>query len=152
MAEEYSVFLDDEKSVEEVAERLKGLLGLRSVADASSRDDEVGLRGADGALEFLVHRNWHVLVDPEPGEVQAIDAYPVQVDVWYGGDEAVQEREARLVFEKLAGAGEAMLLVRDVTDLVAAYLPGVGTHNFADGVTMDEPDLEQWRDWVIGVG
>jgi hypothetical protein len=92
-----------------------------------------------------------VLVDPEPGEVQAIDAYPVQVDVWYGEDEAVQEREARLVFEKLAGAGEAMLLVRDVTDLVAAHLPGAGTQYFEAGVTMDEPDLEHWRDWVVGV-
>ncbi|WBQ07851.1 hypothetical protein [Kribbella sp. CA-293567] len=155
MSEEYSVFLRTGQSVAEVAAWLKELLGLRPVADASGRDDEVGLRGAavtvEGTLGFLVHRNWHVLVDPEPGEVQAIDAYPVQVDVWYGDDEGVQEREARLVFEKLTGAGVAMLLVRDVTDLVAAYLPEAGMHDFPAGVSMDEPDLEQWRDWVVGV-
>lgn len=44
-----------------------------------------------------------------------------------------------------------MLLVHDVTDLVAAYLPDAGTHYFPAGVSMDEPDLEQWRDWVSEV-
>ena len=44
-----------------------------------------------------------------------------------------------------------MLLVRDVTDLVAAYLPGAGTHSFEAGVSMDEPDIAQWRDWVSGI-
>ncbi|NEA30158.1 hypothetical protein [Streptomyces sp. SID13031] len=95
-----------------------------------------------------------MLVDAEPGEAQAIDPYSVQVDVSYGGgDDAVQEREARLVFERLAeaGLGIPMLLVHDVTYLVAAHLPDAGTHYFAAGVSMDEPDLAQWRDWVSEV-
>jgi hypothetical protein len=95
-----------------------------------------------------VHRNWHLLVDAEPGEAQAIDPYAVQVDVSYD-----EEREARGVFERLVGAGLGMpmLLVHDVTYLVAAYLPDAGTHYFEAGVSMDEPDLEQWRDWVSEV-
>jgi hypothetical protein len=44
-----------------------------------------------------------------------------------------------------------MLLVHDVTYLVAAHLPDAGTHYFEAGVSMDEPDLEQWRDWVSEV-
>jgi hypothetical protein len=32
--------------------------------------------------------------------------------------------------------------------LVAAYLPGAGTHRFEPGVTLDDPDLETWRPWV----
>lgn len=149
MAEEYSVFVDAE--VGEVVGRLTELLGARPVAESSGRDDEVGLRvralDGEGWLEVLVHRNWHVLTDPEPGEAQAIDPYSVQVDVSQG------EGEARRVFERLAegGLGMPMLLVHDVTYLVAAYLPDAGTHLFPAGVSMDEPDLEQWRDWVSEV-
>jgi hypothetical protein len=89
-----------------------------------------------------------VLVDGEPGEAQAIDPYPVQVDVSGGGSD-----EARGVFERLAEAelGMPLLLVHDVTYLLGAYLPDVGTHYFEAGVSMDEPDLELWRDWVSEV-
>jgi hypothetical protein len=92
-----------------------------------------------------------VLGELEAGEAQAVDPYGVQVDVSYeSGDE---EREARGVFERLVegGLGMPMLLVHDVTYLVAAYLPDAGAHYFAAGVSMDEPDLEHWRDWVSEV-
>ena len=155
MAEEYGVFLDSELGVGEVAERVKVVLGLGASLEGSGVDGEVGLRGpasgGDGWVGLSVHRNWHVLVDAEPGEAQAIDPYSVQVDVSYdAGDE---EREARGVFERLAegGLGMPMLLVHDVTYLVAAYLPDAGTHYFAAGVSMDEPDLAEWRDWVSEV-
>jgi hypothetical protein len=155
MAEDFSVFLDTGLAVGEAAERLKEVLGLGASLEGAGADGEVGLRGrassGDGWLGFSVHRNWHVLVDAEPGEAQAIDPYSVQVDVSYGdGDDAV---EARLVFERLAGAGLGMpmLLVHDVTYLVAAYLPDAGTHYFEEGVSMDEPDLQQWRGWVSEV-
>jgi hypothetical protein len=155
MAEKYSVFLDSGLAVGEVAERLKEVLGLGASLEGTGADGEVGLRGpavsGDGWLGLSVHRNWHVLVDAEPGEAQAIDPYAVQVDVSYGGGD--EEREARVVFERIAGAelGIPLLLVHDVTYLVAAYLPEVGTHYFAAGVSMDEPDLAQWRDWVTEV-
>jgi hypothetical protein len=156
MAEEFSVFLDTGLAVGEVADRLKEVLGLGASLEGAGADGEVGLRGralsVDGWLGFSVHRNWHVLSDLEPGEAQAVDPYLVQVDVSYGGDdEAVLEREARGVFERLAGAaglGMPMLLVHDVTYLIAAHLPDIGTHYFEAGVSMDEPDLAQWRDWV----
>jgi hypothetical protein len=153
VSDEYSVFLDTELGFGEVAGQLLELLGGRLVAESSGRDDEVGLRvrAADGEgwLDVLVHRNWHVLVDAEPGEAQAIDPYGVQVDVSYGGGD--EEREAREVFERLVGAAIPMLLVHDVTYLVGAHLPGVGTHYFDAGVSMDEPDLAHWRDWVTEV-
>ncbi|MEV6415733.1 hypothetical protein [Kribbella sp. NPDC051718] len=152
MAEEYGVFLDTGLGLGEVAEQLKGALGLGASLEGSGGDGEVGLRGPGlsgvGVLGVSVHRNWHVLVDAEVGEAQAIDPYGVQVDVLDGGGD-----EARAVFERLAGAGlgMAMLLVEDVTYLVAAYLPDVGTHYFAAGVSMDEPDIEAWRGWVSEV-
>ncbi|MDX6263044.1 MAG: hypothetical protein QOH84_4732 [Kribbellaceae bacterium] len=152
MTEEFSVFLATELGVGEVAARLTEVLELGASLEGSGADGEVGLRGraagGDGWLEFSVHRNWHVLVDGEPGEAQAIDPYPVQVDVSGGGSD-----EARGVFERLAEAGLGMplLLVHDVTYLLGAYLPDAGTHYFEAGVSMDEPDLELWRDWVSEV-
>ncbi|GAA0931726.1 hypothetical protein GCM10009554_15820 [Kribbella koreensis] len=123
MADEYSVFLGTELAVEEVAGLVQGVLGAG----------------------VSVHGNWHVLGELEAGEAQAIDPYGVQVDLVGGGD------EARASFERLVGLGMPLLLVEDVTYLVAAYLPDAGTHYFAAGVSMDEPDLPQWRDWVTEV-
>ena len=158
MSDDDSIFLDTGEGVGEVADRLKELLGVGLIAEQPERDDEVGLRGravtVDGWLGFLVHRNWHVLTDPEPGEAQAIDPYSIQVDIWYGAkDGLVQQKEARQVFDRLAAAelGIPMLLVHNVTYLVAAQLPDLGTHYFEAGVSMDEPDIAQWRDWVSGI-
>ena len=96
MSEDDSVFLATGWGVEEVADRLKELLGLGPVLEPVERDGEVRLRGravsVEGWLGFLVHRNWHVLIDPEPGEAQAIDPYLVQVDVWYDGTREFSRR------------------------------------------------------------
>ncbi|MFI5706271.1 hypothetical protein [Kribbella sp. NPDC051620] len=150
MSDEYSVFLDTGLGVGEVAERLMEVLGLGLSLEGAGADGEVGLRGAAlggvGELGVSVHRNWHVLVDAEAGEAQAIDPYAVQVDVLSGGGD-----EAREVFERLTGLGMPLLLVHDVTYLVAAHLPEVGTHWFEVGVSMDEPDLGEWREWVSEV-
>jgi hypothetical protein len=156
MADDDSIFLDVDWSVEEVAGWLAGELGLEPIPGEPDAADEVGLRGraatVDGGwLGYLVPRNWHAQDAPEPDEVQAIDRYSIQVDIWYGAkDEVVQRDEARLVFDRLAKARPdvAMLLSHNVTFLVAAHLPGSGTHYFDPETTLDSPDRDKWAAWV----
>lgn len=156
MADDDSIFLDADGSVEQVAGWVAAALGLEPIPGESDDAGEIGLRGRaatvdDGWLGFLVHRNWHAQAAPEPEEVQAVDRYPIQIDVWYGAkDEAVQRDEAWLVFGRLVEARPdvAMLLSHNLTFLVAAHLPGSGIHDFDSETTLDAPDQDKWRSWV----
>ena len=58
----------------------------------------------------------------------------------------------RLAFELLvhALAGVPALLSHNVEMLVAAHLPARGIHTFDPGTTLDDPDLDTWRPWVVG--
>lgn len=152
-----SIFIETAESVEEVAGWLTDLFGLEPIPEQSGRPDEIGLRGrtaaVDGWLGFLVQPNRHAEIDPPPNEVQAIDPYQIELDIWYGGrTEDIQQREARLVFDKLIEhrTDLAMLLCHEVTILIAAYRPDRGTHHFEPGTTLDAPDVETWRPWVAG--
>jgi hypothetical protein len=42
-----------------------------------------------------------------------------------------------------------MMLVHDLDLMVAAHLPGAGTYDFPASVTVDAPDQDVWRPWVI---
>lgn len=155
MSDDDTIFLATDLAVDQVGARLTELLELEPIPEPSEAADEVGLRGragtADGWLGFLVHRNWHAEVDPAPDEVQAIDAYSIQIDIWYGAkDEEIQRREARQVFDRLVAALRDVpaLLTHNLTSLAAAYLPGAGLHEFESGTTMDAPDEHKWRPWV----
>ncbi|MFC5260857.1 hypothetical protein ACFPJ1_01950 [Kribbella qitaiheensis] len=156
MADDDSLFLATDESVVQVGDWLAEVLRLEPIPEPSDIPDEVGLRGRaatieDGWLGFLVHRNWHAESDPEPDEVQAIDPYSVQIDIWYSAkDEVVQQQEARLVFDALVTARPdiAMLLSHNLTILVAAHLPGAGTHYFDSKTTLDAPDQPHWQPWV----
>jgi hypothetical protein len=155
MSDDDSIFLGTDEPVAQVADWLSALLGLEPIPEQPDAADELGLRGpaatVDGWLGVLVHRNWHAQSDPAPDEVQAIDPYPLQLDIWYGAnDEEVQQRESRLVFDRLVAARPdvAMLLCHNLTILVAAHLPGVGTQYFEPDTTLDAPDIEKWRPWV----
>jgi hypothetical protein len=156
MATRENIFLQSGSSAEEEARLLAGLLGLEPIPDTSGAGpDEYGLRGpaqtVDGVLGFVIQPNYHVEPDPEPEDVQAIDAYPIEIDIWLGRDEMVQAQEARLVFDRLVEARPQvpMLLCHELGRLVAAYVPGRGVHEFPAGTTMDAPDADQWRDWVL---
>ena len=55
------------------------------------------------------------------------------------------------MFDKLIAARSdvPMLLVHNLDTLVAAQLPGVGTHVFDRSITPDPPDIDVWRPWVV---
>lgn len=156
MATRENIFMQSGSTAEEEARLLTGLLGLEPIPDTSGAGpDEHGLRGpartVDGVLGYVIQPNYHIEPDPEPEDVQAIDTYPIEVDIWLGRDEVVQAREARLVFDRLVEARPQtpMLLCHDLGGLVAAYVPARGVHEFPAGTTMDAADAHEWRDWVL---
>lgn len=155
MADQENIFLLSSATAEEEAASLQELLGLEPIPDTSGAGpDEFGLRGpaatVKGVLGYIIQPNDLVSPDPRPGEEQAIDRYPIEIDIWLGRDEVVQQKEARLVFERLIEARPdvPMLLCHDLDLLVAAYVPGQGVQEFPDGTTIDAPDAERWREWV----
>ena len=155
MATQQNIFLQSGSTAQDEARQLTDVLGLEPIPNTSGAGpDEFGLRGpartVDGVLGFVVQPNRHVEPDPEPDDVQAIDSYPIEIDIWLGRDEAVQAQEARLVFDRLVQARPAvsMLLCHELDRLVAAYLPGRGVHEFPAGTTIDALHAGQWREWV----
>jgi hypothetical protein len=153
-----NIFLGTDLPLRQVADEwLTPLLGLEPLPDGLDSDEEIGLRvralDADGWLVMLVRRNGFAEPDPEPDEVQAFDSYPVESAIRYRTkDELGQQRQARMVFDKLVASQPEMpmMLVHDLDLLVAAHLPGVGTQYFPENVTVDAPDQDRWRPWVLG--
>lgn len=98
----------------------------------------------------VVQPNEYVLRDAEPDEVQAMDAYGVEVQVRAGGSEDALHREADVLFGKLVEARPEvpMLLVQNLESLVKAHLPGAGTHTFDPPITPDAEDAASWRSWI----
>ncbi|MFI5706268.1 hypothetical protein [Kribbella sp. NPDC051620] len=151
-----NIFLGTDLPVREVLEEwLMPLFGLENVPEEPPVGEDFYVRGramgADGWLGWVVRPNSYAEVDPLPEDVQAFDAYPLEISIRYGSrSEEIQEQQARLVFEKLIEAQPdvAMLLVHDLGLLVGAHLPGVGTKYFDGSVTVDAPDQELWRGWV----
>jgi hypothetical protein len=97
----------------------------------------------------------NLFTDPNAGhdEVQAFDAYPLQIDLWLPRPRpiAAQEAEARAWFDRLTAVWPdlPMLLVHDVSLLRAAYGPGKALHEFPPGTSVDVPDIEAWLPWVV---
>ncbi|MGC4938067.1 hypothetical protein [Kribbella sp. DT2] len=91
---------------------------------------------------------------PEPGEVQAMDLYPVCVDIQSRRRDGRQAEEARLAFEVLVRELPEVpaLLAHNMEVLVAASRPGVGTHYFGENVWLDPPEVEPWGPWVVLAG
>ena len=155
MATQENIFLQSGSTAQDEARLLTDVLGLEPIPNTSGAGpDEYGLRGpartVDGVLGFVVQPNHHVEPDPEPEDVQVIDTYPIEIDIWLGRDEAVQAQEARLVFDRLVQVRPEvpMLLCHELDRLVAAYLPGRGVREFPAGTTIDAPHAAQWREWV----
>ncbi|MFK4089376.1 hypothetical protein ACI2LF_35010 [Kribbella sp. NPDC020789] len=107
----------------------------------------------DREVAILLAPNDYGDVDPEPEDISAIDDYPSDLHVrLIGKDEEIQQRECRIIFDRLIAARPdvPMLLVHNLSLLVAAHLPGTGTHVFEEPISPDYPDLETWRPWVRG--
>jgi hypothetical protein len=147
------LFIGSDESVGAVIGWLSDVLGLELLVAEPGR--EVRLRGravGDGEwVGFVVRANGYIEVDPAPEDVQAMDPYPIEVDIRYGGDEDGLWREARVAFEKVVAARPDLpvLLVHNLAWLVAAYLPGAGVKYFDAGTTPDGPDLATWEPWVV---
>jgi hypothetical protein len=152
-----NVFLATDGPIGTVAEWLAVVLDLEPVADADLKENERLFRGfavtAQRELGLLLRPNTYAEIDPEPDEIQALDRYPIDVGIRLIGpkDEKLQLRETQAVFDKLVAArGEVpMLLIHNLDTLVAAHLPGAGTHTFDPLISPDAPDIEIWRPWVI---
>lgn len=155
MSDDDNIFLATSELVPDVAGWLAEKLGLAPVEEEPEKQ-LVRLRGrarsADGDLVLTVSPNGYVNVDPAE-EAQAIDRYPIDIDIWYAGqpDEDLQALEARLVFDELIELRPEvpMLLSHNLSTLTAAHLPGTGTQYFDPAPSLDEPDLEKWQHWVV---
>jgi hypothetical protein len=154
MSDNGSLFIATDEPIVEVAEWLRSALGLEELSAAPG---EIGFRGRavtvdDGWVGFLVRRNGYIEADPAPEDVQALDGYPVEIDVQYfGKDEEVLRVESKAAFEKVVSARPdvPVLLCHNLAFLVAAYLPGAGIKYFDAGTTPDGPDLAVWEPWVV---
>ena len=156
MSTQENIFLQSGAAAADEAKLLRELLELEPIPDTTGAGpDEHGLRGpartVDGVLGYVIQPNDNVEPDPTPETAQAFDAYPIEIDIWLGRDEAAQLQEARLIFDRLVEARPdvPMLLCHDLDVLVAAYRPGQGVHEFPAGTTVDAPHAGQWRDWVL---
>jgi hypothetical protein len=119
--------------------------------------EDLGLRcralTADGFVGLRLYANTHV--DPNAGtdEVQAFDAYPLQINCWIPRPRPVeaQEAEARAWYGRLLAARPdlPMLLVHDLNSLYAAYLPDGPVRAFPPGTSVDVPSIATWLPWVI---
>ncbi|NIK58292.1 hypothetical protein [Kribbella shirazensis] len=99
----------------------------------------------------VVQPNGYVAPEPEPDEVQAMDRYPIEVQVRGGSSDEVLHRVARRLFDTLVTARPDVpaLLVHNLDTLVSAHLPGVATHSFDPPITPDVEDIDTWRPWVV---
>lgn len=151
------IFLASSESLESTVEWLSGTLQLERLEDSELQENEYLFRGrartVDGELVFVAEPNAYGESDPEPDDVSAIDHYTATVEVRLVGrrDEEQQAAEARAVFDELAARQPdvAMVLSHNMALMVAAYLPGAGVHYFPAGTTLDAPDLDAWRPWVV---
>ncbi|MFK4089378.1 hypothetical protein ACI2LF_35020 [Kribbella sp. NPDC020789] len=151
MAASDEIFLALGGSLESAAGRIAGVLELEFVGDLGGTPGESQYKAPARTFAGIV--GVYVGIDrfpPEPGGTLAIDGYPVVVDVQSRQRKDAQAAEARLIFEALvAGLPEIpILLTNNVEFLVAAYLPGVGVHEFPADTTLDEDDAERWGPWV----
>ncbi|MEV8376561.1 hypothetical protein AB0P21_27705 [Kribbella sp. NPDC056861] len=151
MADSDEIFLAIEDGIAVVAARVAEVLGARG----KGQPDDTGEWGfvgqgrtVDAEYGLFVGPNY---LAPEAGELQAMDAYPVMVDVQLRTHKPLQREEARLAFEAIVAAMPDVpaLLLHNVEWLVAAYLPGSPVKYFEPRLTPDAEDVDSWGQWVL---
>ncbi|MEU4192507.1 hypothetical protein AB0E69_11435 [Kribbella sp. NPDC026611] len=156
MSTDDHIFVAGSASLEEAAQWLSGVLRLEPVDDPDLKDGVRLFRGdartADGPLYVLVEPNVYGETDPAPEDVSAVDGYPIAVEVRLLGarHEDAQASEARAVFDELVQTQPpaALILSHALSWIVAAYLPGTGTHTFPPHTSLDADHLDTWRPWI----
>jgi hypothetical protein len=158
MSDTENIFVAGADKPSQLVRLLVHRLGLEYMrGEGSQAPEDHGLRGpaltAAGLVGLRVYRNNFIDPDAAPDELQAFDAYPVQVDLWLPRPpaEGAQEVEARAWFDRLVAARPElpMLLVNELQLLHAAYLPGKPVHDFPAGTFVDFADIDAWLPWVI---
>jgi hypothetical protein len=158
MGERENIFIATGEKPSQFSRVLVDRFGLECMkGEDPQASEDLGLRRqaltVDGFVGLHLHPNTFGDPDPGPDEVQAFDAYPLQIDLWIPRPRPVeaQEAEARAWFDRLVATRPdvPILLVHDVTWLHAAYLPGKPVHDFPPGTSVDVPDIEAWLSWVI---
>lgn len=152
-----TIFVAGSEPLDRTAGWLAEILGLERLDDPELKENQHFFRGPartiEGKVLLLVGPNIYGEDDPAPEDVSAIDRYPGVVDVRLAGtrDEDAQAQEARAVFDELAATQSdvALVLAHAMSWIVAAYLPGSGTHSFPPRTSLDEPDGETWRPWIV---
>jgi hypothetical protein len=153
-----SIFLAASEPLDRTADWLAGVLRLERLDDPELKENQHFFRGrartVEGKVLLVVGPNIYGEVDPDPEDVSAIDRYTGVVDVRLVGarDEDAQAQEARAVFDELASTQPdvALVLSHAMSWIVASYLPGAGVRAFPAGTSLDAPDLDTWRPWVVG--
>jgi hypothetical protein len=152
MSDSDEIFLAVDGGIGAVAARVAEVLGVRG---DGRRDDERGDwcyvgqgRTVDAPYGLSIGPT---IFPPEADVLQAMDAYPVMVDVQLRTHKALQAEEARLAFEAIVEAMPEVpaLLLHNVEWLVAAYIPGQPIKYFPPGLTPDAEDVDTWGPWVV---
>ncbi|MGC7100910.1 hypothetical protein ACPZ19_40080 [Amycolatopsis lurida] len=151
------LYLDSTTPIAGEADWIMRELGFELIPVQGGDPEEIGLRGpastVDGLVGLAVGHNYSALPDPEPDEVQAIDAYRVEIEFWYRRrDTEEQRREARVLFDRLVAArpSTSMLLTFGTCHLAASWSPRHGLREFPAGTLIYAPDIDRWQPWVIG--
>jgi len=144
-------------AVRDVAEWMAQTLGLERLEPPDLGEGEhffkTRSRWTEGRFVLLlVRRNIHLLVDPEPDEVSAIDNCTGMVKVRLAGRRDAQEQtqEACAIFNELAASAPdiGLVLTNALSTIVAAYLPGAGVRSFPPRTSLDVEDIDVWQPWV----
>jgi|SRR5579872_3180531 len=156
MSQRENIFVATSATVREVASWMTNHMGFGTMNSAEDTSTDIGLRRSalisDGMIGIRIQVNTFAVPDAASDEIQATDAYPIQIDLWAPGRTIeIQKAEGREVFDRLVSSSPqtSALLTHDLDILVCAYLAGVGTHEFLDKTTIDIPDLERWKPWVV---
>jgi hypothetical protein len=144
------LFIRHDGSVDSEARALAEDLGMSAV----EHDGRIHIRRAAsdgvGQVGGEVYRN--NFLNPElEGEAQAFDGYSTVFAIWTTDRSlAKQSSEALQIFRELVvkRPDTAMVLTHDLDLITAAYVPGLGSHEFPEGTTADVDDEPVWRPWV----
>jgi len=147
-----SLFVATSETTSQVASWLVEVVGCEVMA-TDADEVRMRMRGSTGDEWFgvVVQVNGYVEPDPAPDDIQAMDAYGIEIQLRGGKTDDGLHAEAGLVFDKLMASQPdvPMLLVHNLDTLVTAYLPGVGMKTFCPSITPDGPDVDVWRPWVV---
>jgi catechol 2,3-dioxygenase-like lactoylglutathione lyase family enzyme len=158
MSTSETIFVAADESLDRTVDWLSGALGLERLDDPDLKPGEhlfrAQARGVQGEVLLVVGPNIYGEVDPEPGDVSAIDRYTgaIEVRALDVRDETSRAAEARAVFDTLAATQPdvALVLTHALSWIVAAYLPRAGVHNFPAKTSLDADAIDIWRPWVVG--